>query len=115
MINLKKHYYAAACWLGLMVLTLLWDGVFAPLYQGYALLLIKLVSLCLPLRGILVGRIYTYQYCSMLILLPFAEGVMRLYDAVWVSRWFAMGQVVLSMAFFGLCLLYLKQFKQPKR
>ena len=114
MINLKKHHLAATCWLGLMLLTILWDGIFSPLQTSYVLMLIKLISLALPLRGILLGRIYTYQYCSMLILLPFMEGVMRLWDAVAWSAWFAGVQVLLSVLFFVLCLIYLKQFKKPK-
>ncbi len=113
-MNLKKHYLAASCWLALIPLTLLWDWVFAPLHTGKWLLLLKLVPLCLPIRGIVSGRIYTYQYCSMLILLPFTEGIMRLWDAAAYSAWFAGVQVLLSVAFFILCLIYLKQFKKPK-
>lgn len=111
MINLKKHHFAAVCWLMLILLSILWDGVFVPLHTGYTLLLMKLVVLILPLRGILLGKIYTYQYCSMLILLPFAEGVMRLWDIVTWSSWFAGVQIVISVSFFILCLIYLKQFK----
>lgn len=111
---MKKHYFAAACWLALIPLTLLWDWAFAPLNTGKWLLLMKLIPLCLPIRGIVSGRIYTYQYCSMLILLPFTEGIMRLWDTSALSVGFAAAQVGLSVAFFVLCLVYLKQFKRPK-
>ena len=39
---------------------------------------------------------------------------MRLWDAVAWSAWFAGVQVLLSVLFFVLCLIYLKQFKKPK-
>lgn len=111
---IKRHHFAIACWLGLIILTLLWDWAFAPLHTGRWLLMMKLLPLCLPLRGILSGRIYTYQYCSMLILLYFIEGVMRLWDAVPYSAWFASVEIALSVGFFIFCLAYLKQFKKPK-
>lgn len=116
---IQKHknawfYLALTSWLGLIVLTLVWDWAFAPLQTGKWLLIIKLLPLCLPLRGIFSGKIYTYQYCSMLILLPFTEGIMRLWDTSALSVGFAAAQVGLSVAFFVLCLAYLKQFKRPK-
>lgn len=114
MIQNRSYYPAALCWLALIVLILLWDWAFAPLHTGKWLLMIKLLPLCLPLRGILSGRIYTYQYCSMLVLAYFMEGVMRLWDAVPYSAWFAGGELVFSMGFFVFCLIYLKQFKRKK-
>ncbi|MDO4433240.1 MAG: DUF2069 domain-containing protein [Alysiella sp.] len=106
---------ARAAWLGLIVLTLAWDGLYAPLHTGRWLLVIKLLPLCLPLQGILSGRIYTYQYCSMLILAYFTEGVMRLFDVSIISVGFAIGEILLSVLFFVACLAYLKQFKHPKK
>ena len=47
---------AQAAWCALIALTLLWDWAFAPLHTGRVLLLIKLLPLLLPLRGILRGR-----------------------------------------------------------
>lgn len=109
-----RHHAAAGCWLALIVLTLLWDGWLAPLHTGRWLLVIKLLPLCLPLRGILRGKIYTYQYCSMLVLVYFSEGIMRLWDTAPFSPLFAAAEAVLSSAFFVCCLLYLKQFKTKK-
>ncbi|WP_430472187.1 DUF2069 domain-containing protein [Wielerella bovis] len=101
-------------WLLLIILTLVWDWIYAPLGTGYILLLIKLVPLLLPIRGILSGKIYTYQYCSMLIMAYFIEGVMRLWDIQAASRWFAAMEIVLTLIFFSGCLCYLKQFKIKK-
>lgn len=99
-------------WLMLIGLTLLWDGFFAPLQTGRWLLVLKLLPLCLPLWGIVSGRVYTYQYCSMLILAYFAEGVMRIFDSSWLSSIFAIVEIKLSLCFFVACLAYLRQFKQ---
>ncbi|WP_027009069.1 DUF2069 domain-containing protein [Conchiformibius kuhniae] len=106
-----SHRPAAACWCALIALTLLWDGIAVPLHTGRWLLLLKLLPLCLPLRGIWRGRVYTYQYCSMLVLPYFAEGVMRLFDAPAGSLYFAALQTAAATAFFVLCLRYLYQFK----
>lgn len=107
-------YAARTAWLGLLLLTVMWDGYFAPLETGRVLLAVKLLPLLLPLRGIASGRIYTYQYCSMLVLAYFTEGVMRLWDAVGFSRLFAAAEIAFSLLFFVACLSYLKQFKRSK-
>ncbi len=105
---------AQISWLLLIVLTLIWDGLYAPLHTGRWLLFIKLLPLMLPLRGILSGRIYTYQYCSMLIMMFFTEGIMRLSDKSHISKLFAATETALSIIFFISCLIYLKQFKSTK-
>ena len=111
----RSHRPAAAAWFALALLTLLWDWLAAPLHNGSWLPLIKLLPLLLPARGILSGQIYTYQYASMLVLFYFTEGVMRLFDAVPASRWFAAAETALSVLFFVLCLAYLKQFKNKRK
>lgn len=109
-----KRQLAQITWCSLIALIVIWDGYFAPLGTGRWLLFIKLLPLCLPLRGILSGKIYTYQYCSMLILLYVAESIMRLWDNSTISQIFALAQWLLSSTFFIACLLYLKQFKRQK-
>lgn len=109
-----SHIPAAVFWLVLIGLTLIWDWWYAPLHTGRWLLIIKLFPLVLPLRGIMSGKIYTYQYCSMLILLYFTEGVMRLFDIEMWSRIFAVCEIACSLLFFIFCLRYLKQFKVKK-
>ena len=78
------------------------------------LLLIKLLPLLLPIRGILYGKIYTYQYCSMLVMMYFIEGVMRFWDIQMPSRVCALLEIVLSVLFFVSCLNYLQYFKIKK-
>lgn len=111
----RSHRPAAAAWFALVLLTLWWDWLAAPLHNGIWLPLIKLLPLLLAARGILSGKIYTYQYASMLVLFYFTEGVMRLFDAVPASRWFAAAETALSVLFFVLCLAYLKQFKNKRK
>ena len=103
-----------ATWLLLIALTLAWDWFYAPLGTGRVLLLIKLVPLLLPIRGILSGKIYTYQYCSMLIMAYFIEGIMRLWDIQTTSRLFSAGETALTVLFFIACLKYLQPFKIKK-
>lgn len=103
---------AKLAWLSLIVLTLIWDGYFSPLNTGRWLLVIKLLPLCLPLRGILQGKRYTYQYSSMLILAYFCEGIMRLFDIHVTSRLFAATEIMLCLIFFATCLYYIKHSKQ---
>lgn len=107
----KWFYLAAFSWCALLTLTLLWDGLVFPLYY---MLLFKLLMLCLPLGGILSGRVYTFQYCSMLILAFFVEGVMRVVSQNPLNQIFAATEIVLSVLFFVACLAYLKQFKIKK-
>lgn len=107
----KWFYLATFAWCALLALTVLWDGVVFPLYY---MLLFKLFMLCLPLGGILAGRVYTFQYCSMLILAFFVEGVMRVVSQNPLNQMFAAAEIVLSVLFFVACLAYLKQFKIKK-
>lgn len=107
----KCFYLAVFSWCALLALTVLWDGFVFPLYY---MLLIKMLMLCLPLGGILSGRVYTFQYCSMLILAFFVEGVMRVVSQNPLNQLFAATEIVLSVLFFVACLAYLKQFKIKK-
>ena len=58
------------------------------------------LPLCLPLSGVLKGRVYTFQWSCMLILLYFAEAVMRLADVSAASRLCAAAAAALSRGLF---------------
>lgn len=106
-----KHWsYYAACTslIVLIALSLSWELWIAPLREGGSWLALKALPLCLPLAGILKGRIYTYQYSSMLILIYFAEAVMRVFDTEPASRWCAAAAVLCCCTFFTACLAYVK-------
>lgn len=67
------HYIAITSLIALILLSLAWEGWLAPVRPGGTLLVIKALPLLLPLFGILRGKVYTYQWASMLILLYFTE------------------------------------------
>lgn len=109
--SLSLHL-ARFSWVGLILLTFIWDGLFSPLNTGLGLVIIKLLPLCLPLLSILSGRLYTYQYASMLVLLYLGESIMRLFDSNIMSRVFALMELLLSLLFFLSCLAYVRQSKR---
>ena len=73
---LHKNFYigAVASLIALIALCVAWEMVLAPLRPGGSWLVLKVIPLLLPLRGVLKRDIYTLQWSSMLILLYFAEG-----------------------------------------
>jgi uncharacterized membrane protein len=62
--------------------------------------MLKALPLLLPLRGILHGRRYTFQWSSMLILGYFAEGVVRAISDSGLSAKLAIFEIALSLVFF---------------
>lgn len=98
--------------LALIALTFLWEWQIAPLRAGGSWLALKTLPLCLPLSGCLKGKVYTYQYSSMLILFYLAEGVTRLFDISLASRLCAAVEIVLSLIFFIACLMYVRTFRR---
>ena len=111
MKNSAKHwsYYAAATSLiALIIICMAWELWIAPLRPGGSWLALKALPLCLPLAGILKGKVYTYQYSCMLILIYFAEAFMRIFDAVPASRVCAALAAVCCMVFFIACLFFIK-------
>ncbi|CAM5473321.1 MULTISPECIES: DUF2069 domain-containing protein [unclassified Thauera] len=66
--------------LGLIVLSVVWEGWLAPLRPGGSWMILKAVPLLPAVFGILRGKRYTSQWVSMLSLLYFTEGVLRATD-----------------------------------
>lgn len=114
MLHSKQHALrlAIAAWLGLIVTSLAWELWLAPLRPGGSWLALKALPLCLPLAGILKGKIYTYQYSSMLVLPYAAEAAMRLFDASTASRWCAVVALLCGTTFFIADLRYLRLTQQ---
>ncbi len=92
---------ASATLVALLVLCLAWELWLAPLRPGGSFLALKALPLAFPLRGILEGRRYTYQWSSMLILAYFAEGVTRAWSERGASQALAAAEVALSLGFFA--------------
>ena len=106
------YYWAVGSLCGLIVLSLAWELWLAPLRVGGSWLALKALPLCLPLAGILKGKVYTYEWSCLLILAYFAEAVMRLFDATLMSQVCAAGALVLSSVFFVACLVFVKRKRE---
>ena len=100
--------------LALIAISLAWELWLAPLRPGGSWLALKALPLCLPLAGILKGRVYTFQYSSMLILAYVAEAIMRLFDAVPLSRMCAAAALAAAVLFFCACLLYVRAVRRER-
>jgi len=86
---------ASVSLVALLALCLAWELWLAPLRPGGSTLALKALPLIFPLTGILEGKRRTYQWSSMLVLVYFAEGVMR----AWSERGMAQGLAGLEIAF----------------
>lgn len=61
----------------LIVLGLAWELWLAPLRPGGSMLALKVIPLALAMPGLVHGRVRTYQWWSMGILLYLCEGLVR--------------------------------------
>jgi len=104
----KLQLGASISLISLILLTLAWETVLAPLKPGGSLLLLKSVPLLLPVFGILRGKRYTYQWSSMFILLYFTEGVVRAWSDGGLSAQLATMEIILSITFFSCAIFYVR-------
>ncbi|MDD2833118.1 MAG: DUF2069 domain-containing protein [Methylotenera sp.] len=102
----KLRFGASASLLALIILSLAWETLLAPLRPGGSLLVLKAVPLLLPLFGILHGKRYTYKWASMFILLYFTEGIVRAWSDGGVSSQLAMVEILLTVIFFSCAVSY---------
>ncbi len=103
---------AAASLIALMFLGLAWELWLAPLRPGGSFLALKILPLLLPLFGILHGKIYTYQWTSMLVLAYFSEGAVRAWSDRGLSAPLALLEVILSLVCFAACIAYVRSRRQ---
>jgi len=112
----KTFYYGAgASLIGLILLCLAWELVLAPLRPGGSWLVLKVLPLLLPLRGVLKRNLYTMQWASMLILLYLAEGLVRATTDAGLSAVLGWLEVALVGIFFFCTVLYLRPHKQAAK
>jgi uncharacterized membrane protein len=97
---------ALATLLALIGLGLAWELWLAP--TGSGTLALKVVPLVLCLVGLWRHRMYTFRWLSLLVWLYFTEGVVRAVTEAGVSRWLAVGEIVLSVALFGISAFYIR-------
>ena len=106
---------AALSLIALIALAIVWEGWLAPLRPGGSALVLKAVPLLLPLFGVLKRRVYTFQWASMLILLYFAEGIVRGMTDGGLSARLGWIEAVLAVTFFICALGYVAPFKRAAR
>lgn len=79
-----------------------------------AMLVMGIVPLLLPLRGILHGRMYTHAWTSFLMLFYFAHAIGEIYSASSLVP-YALGSLIFSALCFVGCLLYIKAFAKLRK
>ena len=109
------HLGAVISLLALIALCVAWELVLAPLRPGGSWMVLKVLPLLLPLRGILKRNIYTMQWSSMLILLYFAEGIVRATSDPGLSAILGWIEVAFTCVFFICSILYLRPYKKAAR
>jgi uncharacterized membrane protein len=93
---------------GLIILSLAWELVLAPLRPGGSWLVLKALPLCLPLAGLLKNRLYTYRWVSLVVWLYFIEGVVRAYGDPWPSNALAGLEIGLCLSLFVAVALHVR-------
>jgi len=106
---------ATAALIALIALSIAWEWWLAPLRPGGTALVIKAVPLLLALPGVLRRRLYTLQWASMLILLYFAEGIVRGMSDRGLSAQLGWLETLLALVFFVCALAYVAPFKRAAR
>ena len=114
----QKIYYTGAVGslLSLIILCVAWEWVLAPLRPGGSWMVLKVLPLLIPLRGVLKRDLYTLQWSSMLILLYFAEGIVRATsDKGALSAALGWVEVGLVCIYFFCTIFYLKPYKKAAK
>jgi|GEM_PF-107011 len=106
---------AAFTLVAMIALAVAWEWWLAPLRPGGSLLVLKALPLLSALPGVWRRRLYTLQWASMLILLYFAEGVVRGWSDHGLSARLGWLQAALAVIFFVSTLAYVGPFKRAAK
>src|SRR5450830_1322928 len=110
------HLGAAISLVALIVLCVAWELALAPLRPGGSWMVLKVIPLLFPLRGVLKRDVYTLQWTSMLILLYFTEGIVRAFsDKAALSAMLGWIEVALSCLYFFCTIYFLKPYKKAAK
>lgn len=90
---------STALLVALIALSLAWELALAPLRPGGSWLALKALPLLLPLPGVLRGRVYTYRWSTLLVLLYFGEGCARAYTDAPPASTLAWLEIALTLLF----------------
>lgn len=114
-LHKNLHRGASISLIALIALCVAWELVLAPLRPGGSWMVLKVVPLLLPLRGVLKRDNYTLQWSSMLILLYFMEGLVRATSDKGLSATLGWLEVALTVIYFFCTILYLRPLKQAAK
>jgi len=106
---------ALAALAALVLLCLAWEWRLAPLRPGGSALVLKALPLALALPGVFRRNVYTLQWASMLVLLYFAEGIVRGMTDRAPGNLLGWVEVALALVFFACALTYVAPFKRAAR
>lgn len=104
---------ACALWIALVLLGLAWELRLAPLKPGGSWLVLKVLPLLVPLRGLLHGRRKAFQGATLLVWLYAAEGGLRAWSDPGPSARLAIVEAAIAVAFFAAAVLYLRATRRP--
>jgi len=96
----------------LIALCVAWELWLAPVRPGGSWLVLKVIPLLLPLRGVLKSDNYTMQWSTLLIWLYFTEGAVRATSDHGLSAQLAGAEVALSVLYFTCAAMYLRPLKK---
>jgi uncharacterized membrane protein len=106
----RAWWWAMAAWGGLIVLSLAWELVLAPLRPGGSWLALKAVPLLLPLPWMLRGSTYALQVALFIVMLYVFEGATRLLEPGPGAPLAAL-ELALAAAFLTAAIVYLRPMK----
>ena len=110
------HISATVSLIALIILCVAWELQLSPLRPGGSWMVLKVIPLLFPLRGVLKRDVYTLQWSSMLILLYFTEGIVRATsDRAALSVTLGWIEVALSLTYFLCTILYLHPYKKAAK
>ena len=104
----STRWLAVGSVLALILLSLAWELVLAPLRPGGSWLALKALPLCIPLAGLLKNRLYTYRWVTLFVWLYFIEGVVRAASERGVGALLALIEVGLTIALFVACAVHVR-------
>jgi uncharacterized membrane protein len=113
--DLRLHRIACVCLVLLIILCVAWELWLAPVRPGGSWLVLKVLPLLLPLRGVLKRDNYTMQWSILMIWLYFIEGAVRAASDHGLSQALAGAEVALVVVYFGSVAMYLRPLKQQAR
>ena len=105
---------AVGAWFALAALCVLWELWLAPLRPGGSWLVLKVLPLLAPMRGLVRADAAAFQWATLIVLLYVAEAAVRAFEPAPYST-LAWIELALAATFFTAAIVYLRPFKLAAR